>query len=165
MAAFPSPSLRLTNLGIRQVDEAAVEAAASFGSTPWQLLGKVQLPLALPAIMLGVNQTVMMVLSMVIIAGLIGGAGLGFEVVAGLANNKLGRGLEAGLAIVIMAIILLVLGPRRLPELGNTMGKAIKNFNDAMSGVEDARFKKIADKTDAVDSTPVTPATEKSSKA
>lgn len=74
----------------------------------------------------------------------------------------------SGEHIVIMAIILLVLGPRRLPELGNTMGKAIKNFKDAMSGVEDARFKKIADKTDAVDSTPVVAAstpTEKSSKA
>ena len=60
-----------------------------------------------------------------------------------------------------MAIILLVLGPRKLPELGNTMGKAIKNFKDAMSGVEDARFKKIADQTDAVPSTPVAAAAEK----
>jgi len=62
----------------------------------------------------------------------------------------------SGEHIVIMAIILLVLGPRKLPELGNTMGKAIKNFKDAMSGVEDARFRKIADKSDAVD--PVTTA-------
>ena len=67
----------------------------------------------------------------------------------------------SGEHIVIMAIILLVLGPRKLPELGNTMGKAIKNFKDAMSGVEDARFKKIADQTDAVPSTPVATTTEK----
>ena len=100
------PVIRLTNLGIRQVDGAAVEAAVAFGSTPRQLLAKVQWPLALPTIMLGINQTVMMVLAMVIIAGLIGGAGLGFEVVAGLANNRLGRGLEAGLAIVVLAVII-----------------------------------------------------------
>lgn len=100
------PVIRLTNLGIRQVDGSAVEAAVAFGSTPRQLLAKVQWPLALPTIMLGINQTVMMVLAMVIIAGLIGGAGLGFEVVAGLANNRLGRGLEAGLAIVVLAVII-----------------------------------------------------------
>lgn len=100
------PVVRLTNLGIRQVDAAAVEAAQAFGSTPWQALRKVQLPLALPAIMLGINQTIMMVLAMVIIAGLVGGGGLGFEVVAGLAQNELGRGVEAGLAIVLLAIVL-----------------------------------------------------------
>ncbi len=100
------PVIRLTGLGIRQVDQAAVEAAESFGSTEGQLLRKVQLPLALPSIMLGVNQTVMMVLAMVIIAGLIGGGGLGYEVVYGLAQNELGRGVEAGIAIVVMAVII-----------------------------------------------------------
>ena len=100
------PVIRLTNLGLRQVDGAAVEAAVAFGSTRPQLLAKVQWPLALPTIMLGINQTVMMVLAMVIVAGLIGGAGLGFEVVAGLANNRLGRGVEAGLAIVVLAIMI-----------------------------------------------------------
>ncbi|MCB0037521.1 MAG: ABC transporter permease subunit, partial [Anaerolineales bacterium] len=100
------PVIRLTNLGIRQVDKSAVEAAESFGSTARQTLFKVQLPLALPSIMLGINQTVMMVLAMVIIAGLIGGAGLGFEVIAGFTNNRLGQSVEAGFAIVLMAIII-----------------------------------------------------------
>jgi glycine betaine/proline transport system permease protein len=100
------PVVRLTNLGIRQVPSAAVEAADAFGSTSAQKLFKVQLPLALPSILLGINQTVMMVLSMVIIAGLVGGGALGLEAVNGLARGQLGRGLEAGLAIVILAIIL-----------------------------------------------------------
>jgi glycine betaine/proline transport system permease protein len=100
------PAVRLTNLGIRQVDPATVEAARSFGSTTWQTLLHVQLPLALPSIMAGVNQTIMMVLAMVVIAGLVGGGGLGYEVVAGLAQNQMGRGLEAGIAIVLLAVIL-----------------------------------------------------------
>ena len=100
------PIIRLTNLGIRQVAPAVVEAADAFGSTGWQKLIKVQLPLARPSILLGVNQTVMMVLAMVIIAGLVGGGALGLEAVNGLARSQLGRGLEAGLAIVILAFIL-----------------------------------------------------------
>jgi glycine betaine/proline transport system permease protein len=100
------PTIRLTSLGIRQVDEAAVEAADAFGSTTWQTLRKVQVPLALPSIMLGINQTIMMVLAMVIIAGLVGAAGLGFEVVDAMQNNKMGASVEAGLAIVVMAIVL-----------------------------------------------------------
>jgi ABC-type proline/glycine betaine transport system permease subunit len=100
------PGIRLTNLGIRQVAAETVEAAIAFGSTPLQTLLKVQLPLALPAIMLGVNQVVMMVLAMVIIAGLVGGGGLGLEAVTGLAKNQTGRGIEAGLAIVILAMIM-----------------------------------------------------------
>lgn len=100
------PGIRLTNLGIRQVPKETVEAASAFGSDPWQLLLKVQLPLALPSIMMGVNQTVMMVLAMVIIAGLVGGGGLGLEAVIGLAKNQTGRGVEAGLAIVLLAMIL-----------------------------------------------------------
>jgi glycine betaine/proline transport system permease protein len=101
-----APLIRLTDLGIRQVPGEAVEAAAAFGSTTWQTLHKVQLPLALPSIMLGVNQTVMMVLSMVVIAGLVGGGALGFEAVNGLAKSELGRGVEAGLAIVLLAVVL-----------------------------------------------------------
>jgi glycine betaine/proline transport system permease protein len=100
------PLIRLTTLGIEQVAPSAVEAADAFGSTPWQKLSKVQLPLALPSIMLGINQATMMVLSMVIIAGLVGGGALGLEAVNGLARSELGRGLEAGLAIVILAILL-----------------------------------------------------------
>jgi glycine betaine/proline transport system permease protein len=100
------PIIRLTTLGIRQVDETAIEAATAFGSTPNQILAKVQIPLALPQIMLGVNQTIMMVLSMVIIAGMVGAQGLGLEVVDGMQNNRMGQSVEAGLAIVILAIIL-----------------------------------------------------------
>lgn len=98
--------IRLTDLGLRQVAPAALEAADAFGSSPWQRLIKVQLPLAMPSIMLGVNQTVMLVLAMVVIAGLVGGGALGFEAVTGLAKSELGRGVEAGLAIVILAMIL-----------------------------------------------------------
>lgn len=100
------PGIRLTDLGLRGVAPQTIEAARAFGSTSQQTLRKIQIPLALPSIMLGVNQTVMMVFSMVIIAGLVGGGGLGLEVVIGLAKNQTGRGVEAGLAIVIMAIII-----------------------------------------------------------
>ncbi|MFB6099181.1 MAG: ABC transporter permease [Salinibacter sp.] len=100
------PSVRLTNLGIRQVSEEAVEAARSFGSTPRQLLFKVELPMALPTILAGVNQTVMLALSMVVIAALIGASGLGQPVVAGLQQLQIGKGFEGGLGIVILAIFL-----------------------------------------------------------
>ncbi|MCC6168955.1 MAG: ABC transporter permease subunit [Caldilineaceae bacterium] len=100
------PMIRLTDLGLRGVAKETVEAADAYGSTRRQKLVKVQLPLAMPSIMLGVNQTVMMVLSMVIIAGLVGGGALGYEAVTGLAKSELGRGVEAGLAIVILAIVL-----------------------------------------------------------
>lgn len=100
------PVIRLTALGIRRVDATVMEASRSFGSSSMQLLWKVQLPLALPSIMAGVNQTIMMVLAMVVVAGLVGGQGLGLEVVSALSENELGRGLEAGLAIVALAVVL-----------------------------------------------------------
>jgi glycine betaine/proline transport system permease protein len=100
------PGIRLISLGIRGVNKEAVEAAKAFGSTKQQTLYKVELPLALPSIMLGVNQIIMMILAMVIIAGLVGGGGLGLEAVTGLARNETGRGLESGLAIVLMAMVL-----------------------------------------------------------
>jgi glycine betaine/proline transport system permease protein len=101
-----SPGVKLIDLGIRQVAPEAVEAAQAFGSTYRQTLVKVLLPLSLPSIMLGINQIIMMVLAMVVISGLVGGAGLGLEAVTGLAKDQTGRGIEAGLAIVILAMIL-----------------------------------------------------------
>jgi ABC-type proline/glycine betaine transport system permease subunit len=101
-----APGVKLIDLGIRQVAPEAVEAAQAFGSTYRQTLTKVLLPLSLPSIMLGINQIIMMVLAMVVISGLVGGAGLGLEAVTGLAKDQTGRGIEAGLAIVILAMIL-----------------------------------------------------------
>jgi glycine betaine/proline transport system permease protein len=100
------PVIRLTNAGIRGVDETLKESAQAFGSTWLQTLFKVEIPLAFPAIMLGINQTIMMVLAMVIIAGLVGATGLGLEVYQGFANDNLGRSVEAGLAIVLCAIVI-----------------------------------------------------------
>lgn len=100
------PGIKLVDLGIRQVPGETVEAAQAFGSSEGQTLVKVKLPLALPAILVGVNQMIMMVLSMVIIAGMVGGAGLGLESIAGLARSQTGRGIESGLAIVALAIII-----------------------------------------------------------
>ncbi|RRR70685.1 MAG: ABC transporter permease subunit [Candidatus Viridilinea halotolerans] len=100
------PGIRLIQLGIETVPSVTVEAAESFGSSRWQTLIKVQIPQALPSIMLAINQIIVMVLAMVIIAGLVGGAGLGIEAVRGLARSETGRGIEAGLAIMILAIIL-----------------------------------------------------------
>lgn len=100
------PVIRLTNAGIRGVDITLKESAQAFGSTWQQTLFKVEIPLALPAIMLGINQTIMMVLAMVIIAGLVGATGLGLEVYQGFANDNLGRSVEAGLAIVLCAIVI-----------------------------------------------------------
>ena len=98
---------RLTSLGIRRVSSEATEAARAFGATRGQILRKVQLPLAMPTIIAGVNQTVMLVLAMVVIAGLVGGGGLGLETVRGLRrSDSVGSGFAAGLAIVLLAMIL-----------------------------------------------------------
>lgn len=100
------PAVRLTSLGIRQVPEEIREAAISFGSNPWQLLVKAELPVALPTIMAGVNQTIMLALSMVVISGMIGAGGLGNEVLKGITQLKIDLGFEAGISIVILAIFL-----------------------------------------------------------
>ncbi len=100
------PLVRLVNLGIRQVPTDLVEAAEAFGSTRWQKLTKVQMPVALPTIMAGVNQSIMLNLSMVVIAGMIGARGLGAEVLRGIQRIQVGQGFEAGLAVVILAIVL-----------------------------------------------------------
>ena len=100
------PAIRLTMLGIQQVPRETVEAAHAFGATPGQTLIKVELPLALPTIMAGVNQVIMLALSMVVIAALIGGGGLGAVVVTGLSQLDVGKGFVGGVAIVIIAMIL-----------------------------------------------------------
>jgi len=100
------PCIRLTNLGIRQVAAEAVEAGKAFGSTPMQLLFKIELPLARPTIMAGVNQTIMMALAMVVIASWIGASGIGLEVLRGIQRRNVGHGFIAGFAIVITAMII-----------------------------------------------------------
>jgi len=99
------PIVRLTNLGIREVDKEALEAIDAFGATTWQRLTKVQIPLALPTIFAGVNQTIMMALAMVVIASMIGVKGLGVPILRAINNQYLALGLMNGLAIVALAII------------------------------------------------------------
>lgn len=100
-----APVIRLTDLGIRLVDSEVLEASRSFGSNRWQQLYGVQLPLAMPNIMAGINQTTMMALAMVVIASMIGVRGLGYEVLQGINRLQVGRGLMAGLGIVLLAIL------------------------------------------------------------
>ncbi len=100
------PVVRLTNLGIRQVNKEQVEAGITFGCTPMQVLVKVQIPGAMPSIMAGVNQTIMMALSMVIIASMVGAGGLGNDVLASIQRLDIGLGFESGLAVVLLAIML-----------------------------------------------------------
>jgi glycine betaine/proline transport system permease protein len=114
------PVVRLTTLGIRQVRTELLEAGRAFGSTEAQLLWKVQLPNALPSIMAGVNQTIMMALSMVVVASMIGAGGLGEYVLSGIQRLDIGIGFEGGLGVVLLAIVL-----DRLTETFGT-GKARK---------------------------------------
>ena len=100
------PLIRLTSLGIRQVHPELVEAAQAFGATPWQVLVRVQFPIAMPTILAGLNQTIMMALSMVVIASLIGAGGLGSPVVLGLNTLDIGLATIGGLAIVLLAMVL-----------------------------------------------------------
>ena len=100
------PIVRLTNLGIRQVDEELVEASNAFGATTGQRLTKVQIPLAMPTIMAGVNQTIMLSLAMVVVASLVGAPGLGTIVYRAITQVSIGMGFEGGLALVIIAIML-----------------------------------------------------------
>ncbi|MDF2925257.1 MAG: transporter permease subunit [Paenibacillaceae bacterium] len=100
------PTIRLTELGIRQVAPDLVEAAHAFGSSTGQILVKLQLPMALPSIMAGVNQTIMLALSMVVISSMIGAQGIGADVYRAVTQVKTGQGFEAGLAIVVLAILL-----------------------------------------------------------
>ncbi|MBB5701981.1 glycine betaine/proline transport system permease protein [Ochrobactrum daejeonense] len=99
------PLARLTNLGLRSVDPAIMEASRAFGTTPVQRLFGVQIPLALPTILAGINQTTMMALAMVVIASMIGAGGLGYQVLQGIGRLEISRGLFAGLGIVALAVV------------------------------------------------------------
>lgn len=115
-----APVVRLTELGIRQADSEAVESADAFGATPRQRLWLVELPLALPSIMAGINQATMMALSMVVVASMIGARGLGEEVLLGIQRLDVGRSLVAGTVIVLLAVVMDRLTQnlgRRLPHV------------------------------------------------
>lgn len=127
--------IRLTNLGIRQVPKEIVEAGEAYGATSSQLLRKVQLPLAKPTILLGVNQTIMMVLSVVIIAGLIGAAGLGQEVVFALGKQQIGRGVVAGVSILLLAIV--------LDRITQAMGSAPKTMRGPVGALGFVRWPRL----------------------
>lgn len=101
-----APGVRLTELGIRGVDKEIVEAGHAFGSKPGRILRQIQIPLAMPSIMAGVNQVIMLSLSMVVIAGMVGAGGLGGQIVGALGRLDVGLGFEAGLSVVILAIVL-----------------------------------------------------------
>lgn len=113
-----APLIRLTNLGIRQVRPDLIEASRSFGASPWQLLVKVQLPLAMPTIMAGVNQALMLSLSMVVIASMIAVGGLGQMVLRGIGRLDMGLATVGGVGIVLMAIV--------LDRMTQSMGQARK---------------------------------------
>ncbi|GLJ80403.1 ABC transporter permease [Microbacterium imperiale] len=113
------PGVRLTELGIRGVDAETVEAGHAFGATPGQILRGVQLPLAMPTIMTGVNQVIMLALSMAVIAGIAGAPGLGKEIVQAMSTVNIGTGVEAGLSVVILAIYL----DRLTSALGDLRGQ------------------------------------------
>ncbi|MCI9857744.1 ABC transporter permease [Microbacterium proteolyticum] len=109
------PGVRLTELGIRGVDSETVEAGHAFGATPGQILRGIQLPLAMPTIMAGVNQVIMLALSMAVVAGIVGADGLGKEVVESISTVNLPQGVEAGLSVVVLAVYL----DRLTAALGN----------------------------------------------
>ncbi|MFB9834871.1 ABC transporter permease/substrate binding protein [Actinoallomurus acaciae] len=120
------PGVRLTELGIKQVDRETVEAAEAFGTPPGRVLTRVQLPLALPTIMTGVNQAIMLSLSMVVVAGMVGAEGLGANVFGAITQYNLGAGAESGLAVVVLAIIL----DRMTGALGARMAPAARRAAD-----------------------------------
>ncbi|MGD8589208.1 MAG: proline/glycine betaine ABC transporter permease [Chromatiales bacterium] len=131
------PAVRLTNLGIRQVSREQVEAGQAFGCTDRQLLFKVQLPLAMPSIMAGINQTIMLALSMVVIASMIGAGGLGNTVLTGIQRLDVGLGFEGGLGVVLLAILLdritQSFGRRRAPTPDGSSNRLLGRLKGAFN--------------------------------
>src|SRR5699024_9311962 len=101
-----APGVRLTELGIREVDKEVVEAGHAFGASPGRILRQIQLPLARPSIMAGINQVIMLSLSMVVIASMVGTPGLGVAIYSSFSTIDVGLGVEAGLSVVIVAVLL-----------------------------------------------------------
>lgn len=126
-----APGVRFTELGIRSVDKEVVEAGYAFGSSPARIMRQIQLPLALPTIMAGVNQVIMLSLSMVVIAGMVGAGGLGGDVISSLSRLDTALGVEAGLAVVILAMI--------LDRLTNAFGRQAGIFALIMKARKNAR--------------------------
>lgn len=122
------PLIRLTDLGVRLVDPSLIEASKAFGATKRQRLISIQLPLALPNIMQGINQATMMALSMVVIASMIGARGLGEQVLLGIQRLDIGQGAEAGIAIVILAIL--------LDRITQAYGRNVQTYRNRQSGLE-----------------------------
>ncbi len=120
------PVVRLTNLGIRLVDKDVLEAADAFGASPTQKMLKVQLPLALPNLFAGVNQTIMMALAMVVVASMIGAPGLGTQVLKAVQNQYLTLGLMNGMAIVVIAIV--------FDRASQKFGKRLQKHSEVLHG-------------------------------
>lgn len=132
------PGVRMTELGIRQVDGETVEAGEAFGASSWQILRGIQLPLAVPTIMAGVNQVIMLSLSMGVIAGMIGAPGLGKEVVAAISSLDLALGVEAGLGVVILAVY--------LDRLTAALGDRGSYSGSLLAAIQRARARRFAQK-------------------
>jgi ABC-type proline/glycine betaine transport system permease subunit len=148
-----APGVRLTELGIRGVDSEVVEAGQAFGSSPWRILRQIQLPLALPTIMAGVNQVIMLSLSMVVIAGMVGAGGLGGDVVQSLSRIDVSLGAEAGISVVILAIFLdrlsgALAGKRKRPMFSFLSSKKSKNGTPFVPTTPKTDVNEAADTTD-----------------
>nr|WP_277398512.1 ABC transporter permease subunit [Burkholderia sp. Ac-20353] len=135
------PLMRLTELGLRQLPEDVLEASQAFGATSFQQLFSVELPLARPSIMAGLNQAVMMSLAMVVIASMIGARGLGEDVLSSINNLDMGQGLQAGLAIVMLAMVFdrvtQAYGRSRRERLRSAKGGAQRRSRSSSIGTEE----------------------------
>lgn len=142
-----APGVRLTELGIRGVDKEVVEAGHAFGASPRRILGQIQLPLALPTIMAGVNQVIMLSLSMVVIASMVGAPGLGKPIIQSLSRITVGLGFEAGFAVVILAIVLdrltAALGNSRKPSAGSVLLRRMKANSAPTSSADEESAEKV----------------------